>query len=718
MVALAALEEERRARAHRAWARQARARRRQQPGSLGRRLRRAGRARGAALPLARRRASRPRRLGSATPSTPACGADARAVLTRLAPIEPRAGADPDRTPTSTGEPARPAASCDAAYWVPHVREPVRFADGDRGLSSRTASTPSSSSAPDPVLTVALEETAATLPPGPRRRQARSLRRRSGSRGRFLAALGAAHVGGAEVEWRGLLAGQRPKRVALPHLPLPAPPLLAGGTGPGRRPGRDRPGRDRAPAARRGRLPRPASEQHGCFTGRLSLQSHPWLADHAVHGTAILPGAAFVELALSAGEQVGRRGAGGADARGAARPRRAGRGPGSVGVGEPEEDGRRSSQIHSRADGRRGRGWARNASRLSLRREEPAGEPPGRVAARRGRARRGRGLLSSALADARYRLRPRLPGPRRRLASRRGALRRGRAGRRAQRPRQSASGSTRPCSTRPSTRLSRRRARGRAARPLRFGGRATVWRRRRPRCGCASSPAPATRSACRPADADGAPVPRSSRSPCARVEPAQLPTAQAPLTHSLRSDWSELRGARGRVRGELPPCALRVRSRPRELDPPAAAQALCAEVLARLQAAISPRASRAARGSPSSPGARSPSREGESPDPAAAAVWGLVRSAQAEHPGRFLLIDSDGSEASQAALEAALASGEEPQLALREGKRPGAPAGPGAGAGGGPGLARPRRARCWSPAPAVRSARSSPATWSAPTVSAA
>ena len=40
----------------------------------------------------------------------------------------------------------------------------------------------------------------------------------------------------------------------------------------------------------------------------------------------------------------------------------------------------------------------------------------------------------------------------------------------------------------------------------------------------------------------------------------------------------------------------------------------------------------------------------------AAIWGLVRSAQSEHPGRFALIDSDGSEASERALPAALALG--------------------------------------------------------------
>ena len=32
--------------------------------------------------------------------------------------------------------------------------------------------------------------------------------------------------------------------------------------------------------------------------------------------------------------------------------------------------------------------------------------------------------------------------------------------------------------------------------------------------------------------------------------------------------------------------------------------------------------------------------GERPDPVAAAVAGLVRSAQSEHPGRFVLLDAD------------------------------------------------------------------------------
>ncbi|SNT63095.1 Phosphopantetheine attachment site, partial [Actinomadura meyerae] len=41
-----------------------------------------------------------------------------------------------------------------------------------------------------------------------------------------------------------------------------------------------------------------------FSGRVSLQTHPWLADHAVHGTVLFPGTAFVDLALHCGEQAG------------------------------------------------------------------------------------------------------------------------------------------------------------------------------------------------------------------------------------------------------------------------------------------------------------------------------------------------------------------------------------------------------------------------------
>ncbi|WP_152628387.1 type I polyketide synthase, partial [Streptacidiphilus neutrinimicus] len=60
------------------------------------------------------------------------------------------------------------------------------------------------------------------------------------------------------------------------------------------------------------------------------------------------------------------------------------------------------------------------------------------------------------------------------------------------------------------------------------------------------------------------------------------------------------------------------------------------------------------------------RDGEDVrDLASAAVWGLVRSAQSENPGRIVLVDLDEDAASRAALAAAVDSGE-PQLALRAG----------------------------------------------------
>ncbi|WP_162600236.1 type I polyketide synthase [Streptomyces sp. CS131] len=58
-------------------------------------------------------------------------------------------------------------------------------------------------------------------------------------------------------------------------------------------------------------------------------------------------------------------------------------------------------------------------------------------------------------------------------------------------------------------------------------------------------------------------------------------------------------------------------------------------------------------------------DGESVDPAAAAVWGMLRSAQAEHPGRFGLADLDGTAASASALAAGLPV-DTPQIALRAG----------------------------------------------------
>ncbi|HLL66920.1 MAG TPA: SDR family NAD(P)-dependent oxidoreductase, partial [Micromonosporaceae bacterium] len=55
------------------------------------------------------------------------------------------------------------------------------------------------------------------------------------------------------------------------------------------------------------------------------------------------------------------------------------------------------------------------------------------------------------------------------------------------------------------------------------------------------------------------------------------------------------------------------------------------------------------------------------DLTASVVWGLVRTAQAEHPGRFTLIDLDPAAADEPDWLRLLAATEEPQLALRAGQ---------------------------------------------------
>ena len=59
------------------------------------------------------------------------------------------------------------------------------------------------------------------------------------------------------------------------------------------------------------------------------------------------------------------------------------------------------------------------------------------------------------------------------------------------------------------------------------------------------------------------------------------------------------------------------------------------------------------------------RDGETPSPAVAAVWGLLGAAQSEHPGRIVLVDSDGAAASDLVLPALL-NLDETQFAVREG----------------------------------------------------
>ncbi|AQA24834.1 acyl transferase domain protein [Rhodococcus sp. MTM3W5.2] len=110
-----------------------------------------------------------------------------------------------------------------------------------------------------------------------------------------------------------------------------------------------------------------------FTGRLSVDDQPWLADHRVGGLVLVPGAALVELVVRAADQVGcpRLGELTLEAPllldGAVQLR--------VSVGEPDEAGRRVVTVYSRPEEARGdEAWTLHAT-ASARpdAEEPAFE---------------------------------------------------------------------------------------------------------------------------------------------------------------------------------------------------------------------------------------------------------------------------------------------------------------------------------------------------------
>ncbi|MGW7081868.1 acyltransferase domain-containing protein, partial [Streptomyces sp. NPDC054866] len=111
----------------------------------------------------------------------------------------------------TGELVDPAAVCDPEYWVGHVREPVRFADGVRAARSAGVSV-FVEVGPGPVLTAmgqeCVRDEAVTWV---------ALSRGQGSPAAevLLSGVGAAFAAGAGVDWRAVFAGAGGRRVVLP-----------------------------------------------------------------------------------------------------------------------------------------------------------------------------------------------------------------------------------------------------------------------------------------------------------------------------------------------------------------------------------------------------------------------------------------------------------------------------------------------------------------------
>ncbi|WP_346115586.1 acyltransferase domain-containing protein, partial [Nonomuraea maheshkhaliensis] len=188
---------------------------------------------------------------------------------------------------------------DPEYWVAQVRRTVRFADGVSALELAGVVT-CLELGPGRVLSGLGSQVSgdkiAYIPTSGRRddSQVRAL----------VAGVGRAFARGAEVDWEAFYAPLRPRRVDLPTYPfqrrrywlMPEP----AGAGEVASLGQVAGGHVLAGAL----VPVPERDEL-LLTGQVSLKSHPWLADHAIMGAVLLPGTAFVDLALHAGVQAGR-----------------------------------------------------------------------------------------------------------------------------------------------------------------------------------------------------------------------------------------------------------------------------------------------------------------------------------------------------------------------------------------------------------------------------
>ncbi|WDZ86548.1 type I polyketide synthase [Micromonospora cathayae] len=255
----------------------------------------------------------------------------------------------------TGRLVDPDQFATADYWRRHAREAVRFHDGVRTLESEGVRVVLEIG-PGATLTALTREASSTLAAVP------TLRRDRDDTTGLFGALAELHVLGYPVDraavWPGTGAMVPVPTYPFQHQrfwlePVPVRELTELGLA----------DTDHPMLGAATYLP----EYDGVwFTNRLSLRGHPWLADHVVGDVVPVPGTALLELVVRAGDEVG---AAVVDELVIETPLiLPGDGPGDVqirvGVGERGEDGRRTVTIHSRADAAGpAAGWTRHAHGL-------------------------------------------------------------------------------------------------------------------------------------------------------------------------------------------------------------------------------------------------------------------------------------------------------------------------------------------------------------------
>ncbi|VVJ20837.1 Modular polyketide synthase [Amycolatopsis camponoti] len=248
--------------------------------------------------------------------------------------------------TLTGEPATDLTSPE--YWLRQARGTVRFADAVTTLAGLGV-TRFVELGPDGVLAAMAASTVDAL-------TIALLRKDRDEPREVLNALAKLHVSGSTVDWATVLGG--PGEPA--ELPTYAfqherfwPEFSLTPAGDVTMAGLDRPDHPLLGASVTN-----AEDDTVVCTGRISPRTHPWLADHVVAGSTLFPGTGFVELVLRAAEQAG---AGGIDELVIETPLPL---PAREGVqlqvvlGAPDEVGTRGVTVHSRLDDEP---WTRHAS---------------------------------------------------------------------------------------------------------------------------------------------------------------------------------------------------------------------------------------------------------------------------------------------------------------------------------------------------------------------
>ena len=275
------------------------------------------------------------------------------LSTDLADLRPRTGEVPFY---STLEAALvDTAGLDGDYWYRNLRHQVRFAEVIQTLTEagHRAFVEVSS---HPVLAMAVEQAGGDLV------VAGTLRRDDGGRERWLRSMAALHVAGVAIDWTPALGTGPAHTVALPTYPFEHqrfwPQTVAGGVGDARGLGQG--------AVDHPLLRAAVSLADGdgvVLTGRMSLSAQPWLADHVVLGSVLLAGTAYVELVMYAGDQVG---CALVEELTLQTPLVLPEQDGvqvQVWVGDSDQDGRRPVNVYSRTEGAEGVGgsWTRHAT---------------------------------------------------------------------------------------------------------------------------------------------------------------------------------------------------------------------------------------------------------------------------------------------------------------------------------------------------------------------